>query len=197
MASSCEKMTEEAGNVRLTTADLVVLSVFLYQGSLHGYGLVQLLEKSNVEEWASVSKPQVYYSLRKLAKSGYLEPVDDENPANGPERVVYRAAEKAQVAMRHHLSLESWATKRSPSQFTTWSALALHATEKTVREQIRIRIAFLEQEVAKEIQSMKDLDNATGRDVDVAKAMIAIVIAQMRSELDGLPALEAALLRKG
>src|SRR5690242_8214246 len=46
----------------VTLADLVVLSL-LCEGPRHGYELWAELERRQVEKWASISKPQVYYSL--------------------------------------------------------------------------------------------------------------------------------------
>ena len=44
---------------------LIVLAV-LAEGPLHGYALNAELGRRAVEDWASVSRPQVYYSLKKL-----------------------------------------------------------------------------------------------------------------------------------
>ncbi|MDB4889201.1 MAG: hypothetical protein JWL61_1056, partial [Gemmatimonadetes bacterium] len=44
----------------LTVADLVVLSM-LAERAMHGYELWAELERRQVHDWASISKPQVYY----------------------------------------------------------------------------------------------------------------------------------------
>ena len=49
----------------LTTPDLIALSL-LAERPMHGYELTRVLEYRDVEDWAAISKPQVYYSLRKL-----------------------------------------------------------------------------------------------------------------------------------
>ncbi len=51
----------------LTTPDLVVLSL-LSEQPMHGYQLNQTLENREVRDWAVISRPQVYYSLRKLKR---------------------------------------------------------------------------------------------------------------------------------
>jgi excinuclease ABC subunit C len=44
---------------------------------MHGYQLWVELERRQVEKWASISKPQVYYSLRKLVAAGQLAAARD------------------------------------------------------------------------------------------------------------------------
>ena len=51
----------------LTIPDLVVLGL-LSEGPMHGYEIVAELERREVKDWAGISRPQVYYSLDKLAK---------------------------------------------------------------------------------------------------------------------------------
>ena len=52
---------------KLTTPDLVLLSL-LAERPMHGYEANALLEFRKVRDWAGVSRPQVYYSLDKLAR---------------------------------------------------------------------------------------------------------------------------------
>ena len=58
-------------SVALTLPDLVVLCL-LAERPMHGYELNQELERREVRDWAGISRPQVYYSLKKLARSGHL-----------------------------------------------------------------------------------------------------------------------------
>ncbi len=55
----------------LTTPDLVLLSV-LAERPMHGYEANLELERRQVRDWAGISRPQVYYSLEKLAQLGLL-----------------------------------------------------------------------------------------------------------------------------
>ena len=50
----------------LTTPDLVLLSL-LAERPMHGYQANLELERRQVRDWAGISRPQVYYSLGKLA----------------------------------------------------------------------------------------------------------------------------------
>ena len=60
-------MAERAG--RLTVADLVVLAL-LHERPMHGYAASAELEYREARDWAGISRPQVYYSLKKLAEQG-------------------------------------------------------------------------------------------------------------------------------
>lgn len=179
---------------RLTTADLVVLSVFLYAGPMHGYELVRRLEAGDMEDWAPVSRPQVYYSLRKLAEGGYLLSAVDTAPALGPTRTVYRAARKARTAMRSALRDPAWVEKQPPSPFITWAALALNAPQSTVDAQMDRRRAFLEAEIERESATLVSLEGGDGRDVAVARALVRMVIRQLEGELASLADLRGALM---
>src|SRR5437667_403768 len=50
----------------LTTPDLVLLSLLAERG-MHGYQANLELERRCVRDWAGISRPQVSYSLEKLA----------------------------------------------------------------------------------------------------------------------------------
>ena len=55
----------------LTTPDLVLLSL-LAERAMHGYQANLELERRCVRNWAGISRPQVYYSLEKLAAAGLV-----------------------------------------------------------------------------------------------------------------------------
>ncbi|MFI5107117.1 MAG: hypothetical protein ACHP79_19505, partial [Terriglobales bacterium] len=55
----------------LTVPDLVLLSLLAEQ-PMHGYQANLELERRQVEDWAGISRPQVYYSLEKLARLGLV-----------------------------------------------------------------------------------------------------------------------------
>ena len=55
----------------LTTPDLVLLSL-LAERPMHGYQANAELERREVRDWAGISRPQVYYSIEKLGRSGLV-----------------------------------------------------------------------------------------------------------------------------
>src|SRR3954469_12944851 len=95
----------------LTLADLVVLSM-LAERPMHGYEMWAELERRHVAKWAEVSRPQVYYSLRKLAEAGLVAEAGDEQQALGPERRVLQPTEQGRAALTEALGREHWARQR-------------------------------------------------------------------------------------
>lgn len=180
--------------MRLTPSDLAVLSTLIQAGPMHGYDLAQKLAASDVEDWAPTSRPQIYYSLKKLAAGGYLATSASEAPSKGPDRIVYTPTPEAEPALRAALSRADWVKRDPPAPFTTWSALALSADEATVKRQIKARRKVLEKEIARENATLKALSGVKGRDVAVARVMVNTVLARIRSELQHLDDLQNALL---
>lgn len=180
--------------MKLTTSDLVVLAVLSYERPMHGYELVKILEERDVKDWALISRAQVYYSIRKLAAGKFLEPVHDGAAALGPDRIVYKPTAKARRAMKKKLADASWATQRPPSPFATWTALALLATPQTISEQLSRRDKFLQDEIAREKESLTSFKGIDTRDVKLARVMVMTVIKQFEVERASLVSLRAVLL---
>ena len=74
-----------AHRATLSLADLVVLSM-LTERPMHGYELWAELQRRHVWKWAEISRPQVYYSLKKLEAAEHVEAAGDADPSLGPER---------------------------------------------------------------------------------------------------------------
>ncbi|MEE4212666.1 MAG: PadR family transcriptional regulator [Parvularcula sp.] len=179
--------------MKLTIADLVVLSVLVRAGPMHGYELWQRLEDADVADWARVSRPQVYYSLRKLAGTAYLERADQGEASRGPERTTYRATDKAADGLRQALGADHWTERPPPAPFVTWAALALNAEASTVRHQIQRYRARMTAEIERENSTLMELEAAPGRDAAVGRALVKMAIGQLTANLASLEALEAAL----
>lgn len=77
----------------LTVPDLVLLSLLAEQ-PMHGYQANLELERRQVQDWAGISRPQVYYSLEKLARLGLVADAGDPEPALGPERRIFSTTAK-------------------------------------------------------------------------------------------------------
>ncbi|MEP7327056.1 MAG: PadR family transcriptional regulator, partial [Gemmatimonadota bacterium] len=110
-------------SIGLTTPDLVVLTL-LSERPMHGYELNAELERRDVRDWAGISRPQVYYSINKLADLGLLEAVESSTPATGPDRRIYRPTSLGQRGLADTLERTEWATQRPPPPFLTWLAMA-------------------------------------------------------------------------
>lgn len=179
---------------RLTTADLVVLAVLLSDPPMHGYELVKKLEAADVEDWAPVSIPQVYYSLRKMAKSGHVRPTSSSTPSLGPNRITYEPAAHARDALITALKREEWVHYRIPTPFTTWTALATYADVETIDRQFEHRASFLKAEIKREKETLIALKAAKGPGIMSARVMVSMAISQMQAEADCLDELKSAVL---
>ena len=107
----------------LTVPDLVLLSL-LKEQPMHGYQANLELERRQVQDWAGVSRPQVYYSLEKLARLGFVSATGDHEPALGPERRIFSTTAKGRAALASALEREDWTNQRDRPPFLTWMALS-------------------------------------------------------------------------
>src|SRR5947209_2976314 len=90
--SERQRMPKQS-KAELTTPDLVLLSLLAEQ-PMHGYQANAELERRQVRDWAAISRPQVYYSLEKLARAELIAPARDRVGSGGPDRMVYRTTAK-------------------------------------------------------------------------------------------------------
>src|SRR5580692_6276713 len=110
---------------KLTTPDLVLLSL-LAERPMHGYEANALLEFRRVRDWAGVSRPQVYYSLDKLAGRDLIRAVhgkDEDDPA-GPERHIFETTPRGRAALADALERDEWTDQNDRPAFLTWLALS-------------------------------------------------------------------------
>ncbi|HET7234555.1 MAG TPA: PadR family transcriptional regulator [Longimicrobium sp.] len=187
-------MADRAG--RLTVADLVVLAL-LHERPMHGYAASAELEYREARDWAGISRPQVYYSLKKLAEQGYVAPAgatDAGEAAAGPERRVYTPTEKGSEALAAALERPDWAEQRPPPPFLTWMALAHHARPGAVARQVRRRREFLRREAARERETLESFGaHGDGEAHVAARLMVELTIRQFEAELAWLDQVEQTL----
>jgi len=179
----------------LTTPDLVLLSL-LAERPMHGYQANLELERRQVRDWAGVSRPQIYYSLEKLARSGMIRAGADESPAAGPGRSVYKTTPKGRAALAKALEREDWTTGRDRPPFLTWLALSWQATPAAIRLQVQRRREFLENELAREEATLRAVRDEVGHDYHEAVWMVTLIIDQLRLELRWLRKLAQGLDRR-
>jgi DNA-binding PadR family transcriptional regulator len=179
----------------LTVPDLVLLSLLAEQ-PMHGYQANLELERRQVQDWAGISRPQVYYSLEKLARLEMLREAGDPEPALGPERRVYSVSAKGRAALAASLEREEWATQRERPPFLTWMALSWQARPEVVRQQLRRRMEFLQGELAREEDTLVAVKKEIGHSFHEAVWMITLIIEQFRTELRWLAKVENELERR-
>ena len=179
----------------LTTPDLVLLSL-LAERPMHGYQANRELERREVRDWAAISKPQVYYSLDKLAQLGLIREAASDEAITGPERQVYATTPRGRSALADMLERDTWATQRERPPFLTWMALSWQARPGVFARQLRRRAAFLRQELAREKATLKSILQEVGHEFHEAVWMVTLTISQFRTELLWLRRLQQTYRRR-
>jgi DNA-binding PadR family transcriptional regulator len=176
----------------LTTPDLVLLSL-LAERPMHGYEANLELERRCIRDWAAISRPQVYYSLEKLASVGFIRKGPSSVPAHGPERTVFATTPKGRGAIADALERESWAEQRDHPVFPAWIALSWLARPGVFQKQLQRRRKFVEQELVREKETLRSILEEVGHAYHEAVWMVSLMIEQFRTELKWLRRLEREL----
>lgn len=166
----------------LTTPDLVLLSL-LAERPMHGYQANSELERREIRDWAAISRPQVYYSLEKLARKGLLRAVKIHEPAAGPERQSFETNSKGRAELARALGRPEWTTQRGRPPFLTWIALSWLAPKHVFRQQLRRRHTFLSQELERETETLASVLKEVGHPFHEAVWMLTLMIEQFKTEM--------------
>ncbi|HVN08292.1 MAG TPA: PadR family transcriptional regulator [Patescibacteria group bacterium] len=186
----------------LTTPDLVLLSL-LAEKPMHGYQANLELERREVRDWAGISRPQVYYSLEKLARRRLVRAVESAEPVEGaprragPDRRVYETTESGRRALAAALEREAWTTGRERPAFITWLALSWQARPEVVKRQVERRRSHLTAELAREREVLRSILGEVGHPYHEAVWAVSLTIAEMRTELKWLRKLKRELPLRG
>jgi len=163
----------------LTTPDLVLLSL-LAERPMHGYQANLELENRN---WAGISRPQVYYSLQKLAERNLIRVTEGEGASSGPERSVFATTSKGRAALADALESCAWTAERDHPAFLTWLALSWQARPSVFLDQLGRRRKFLEGELSRAEATLKDIQKEVGHRYHEAVWIVSFRIEQFRVEL--------------
>ena len=169
----------------ITTPDLVILSL-LAERPMHGYQVNLELERRCVRDWAAISRPQIYYSLEKLAKAGLIRAGESEDPAAGPDRRVFETTAKGKHALSEALEREDWASQRDRPPLLTWVALSWQARPGIFKKQLARRKEFLDREIAREKETLDSILAEVGHQHHEAVWMVTLMIEQFETELKWL-----------
>ena len=181
---------ERSARVRLTTPDLVILSL-LAERPMHGYEVNATLENRKIRDWAAVSRPQIYYSLDKLTELGLLRVAKKDSAAAGPERRVLETTETGRRHLANALEDAHWAGTRVHEPFLTWLALSWQARPPAFKKQLKRRQIFLEKKLAEEESTLEDVLKEVGHSYHEAVWMLKLAIAQIELELNWLDEINA------
>jgi DNA-binding PadR family transcriptional regulator len=179
----------------LTTPDLVLLSL-LAERPMHGYQANLELERREIRDWARISRPQVYYSLEKLARKGLTRSLETDKPAAGPERSTFETTTNGKAALADALEQVDWTTQRERPLFLTWLALSWQARPGVFRKQLKRRRKFLLKEIAREKKTLHSIYEEVGHKYHEAVWMVGLMIEQMRVEVRWTNRLERELARR-
>ena len=179
----------------LTTPDLVLLSL-LAERPMHGYEANLELERRCIRDWAAISRPQVYYSLEKLAAAGFIRAADSGEPAAGPERSVFQTTAKGRAAIADALEREDWTLQRDRPAFSTWVALSWLARPGVFQKQLRRRKKFVVAELVREEETLRSVLEEVGHAYHEAVWMVSLMIEQFKTELRWLRKVERELPRR-
>jgi len=186
---------ERVARAELTTPDLVLLSL-LAERPMHGYQANAELERREIRDWANVSLPQVYYSLKKLRDEGLLRASETSEPLDGPERSTFETTEKGREALAAALEQEDWTTQRERPPFLTWMALSWQARPGVFLKQLKRRRKFLLKEIKREKKTLLSIYAEVGHKYHEAVWMVGLMIEQMRVEVRWTHQLERELARR-
>jgi DNA-binding PadR family transcriptional regulator len=180
---------------KLTTPDLVLLSL-LAERPMHGYQANVLLEFRKVRDWAGVSRPQVYYSLDKLARLGLIRPAETEDQAGGPERRVFETTARGRAALADALEREDWTQHSERPPFLTWLALSWQCRPGIFARQLRQRQKFLERELVRKQEIQLAVRKEVGHPFHEAVWMLNLDIDQLKTEIRWLKKVARELPRR-
>lgn len=190
-----KRAARAARTLQLTTPDLVLLSL-LAERPMHGYQANLELERREIRDWAGISRPQVYYSLEKLARAGLLRSLETDEPAAGPERSSFETTAKGRGALADALEREEWTTQRDRPPFQTWIALSWQARPGIFQRQMQRRKKFLERALARAKEVLRSILEEVGHPYHEAVWMVSLVIEQFKLELRWLRKLQRELPRR-
>ena len=111
----------------------------LAERPMHGYEANLELERRQVRDWAGISRPQVYYSLEKLAGMGFLRAAKSDEPGGGAGGSVLMTTVRGRTALADALEREGWTTARERPPFLTWIALSWQARPGVFEKQMQRR----------------------------------------------------------
>ncbi len=185
-----------ARRLALTTPDMVLLSL-LAERPMHGYHANLELERREIRDWAGISRPQVYYSLEKLARAGLIRSLETDEPAAGPERSTFETTAKGRAALANALEREEWTTQRERPPFLTWMALSWQARPGVFAKKLEQRQGFLEMEIAREKEVLDSILKEVGHSHHEAVWMVSLMIEQFETERNWLKRVQQEMKLRG
>jgi|SRR5579862_5553621 len=166
----------------LTMSDMVLLRL-LADRPMHGHRASLELKRHQLRTWTGISRPQVYWSLKKLEKMGLICEVDNGESTQPRHRRVFAPTLESPGALNKSLERIYWAAHLPRPLFFAWLVLARDVPPSVIQRQLSRRKKFLQHEIASERAVLRDVreeTSATSRRIDW---VISLNIKQMTLEL--------------
>ena len=103
---------------------------------------------------------------------------------------------RGRAALAGALERGNWTTARGRPPFLTWMALSWQARSGVFRRQLERRRKFLENELAREIETLRSIRSEVGHHFHEAVWMVSLMIEQFRTELRWLRKLAREIPRR-
>jgi DNA-binding PadR family transcriptional regulator len=182
----------------LTPADIVLLRL-LAERPMHGHEASIELGRMGIAAWAGASRPQVYWSLNKLARMDLIRAVEIADPPTGRRRRVFAATPKSRAALAKTLRRKYWTTEPYHSRFVAWLRLCSGLDRETFAQQLHARKAFLEAELKRGARTTRREPReprAPSRSPKSDAWAARLSAAHLRAELSWVRSLERAFSRR-
>ncbi len=148
---------------------------------MHGYDLITEYDRQEVVDWASVSKAQVYYALRKLEKAKLIKGRVEAGQSR--DRIIYETTAQGHVKLKMNLVHENWARARVAQPFATWLGLSIHLDEVARRKILCARQVFLFAEIGRERESLVYIKTLPSKRAQAGVEIVSLVIKQLEAEV--------------
>jgi DNA-binding PadR family transcriptional regulator len=166
----------------LTLPDLVLLRL-LSEQPMHGHEANLELERRQVSDWADISRPTVYWSLKKLVRRGLICTTKGSNKSARRRRQVFTPTPKSRAAFLQAMNYDYWPTQRGRSEFVTWFALSSPMAPACFKRQLRSREKFLREHLAREESRLRRILRENGDRFSEVVWVIRFLIDECRAEL--------------
>ncbi len=167
----------------LTIPDLVILGL-LHEKPMHGYDINRELKRRDVQDWASVSRAQVYYSLKKMNEIGVILEEPGTTEADESRRQVFRITEEGRALYRSALKDPFWSGERAVPRFMTWAALSLAGEDDSRRDLLDLRLSFLKKELEKEKETLDRMEIRDPRKRQIVRGSIRYMMKCFEAEIE-------------
>lgn len=143
----------------ITRTDLIILA-FLSEQPAHGWDIDRRLIEMGADLWAEYSRPNLYYALRKLEKSGLIE---KDKADKSSSRKSYRVTNKGQSSLREGVNLHQFSAGRTYFDFDLLLGFSrqLHSNESEFLELLKARQEEMEIELdrAQEVWQKAEMES--------------------------------------